>query len=391
MQMAARVDAARNTPRPPTAARRGSPPPRSHRPRSPHRADAKRLPGHPGLWHGREVADGVAPRVSHRPPICAPCHSMPHRAMREQRPRAPQAVVSRPADMSPFRSPEARKPCCGAKAQRNDDPRVRAPRARLDGLLAQQLANRARDRGDRVRTLVSVRAKHDHCPRPPLHPLGTDAWRTRLAGGAVTHLSSHARHPRPETSDTTEGSQALGRPTASKRASAPPVGNLPSASDVTDDANHNSKPRSSGCSHTPGGIRSAQAAHSGQAAYWEVVVTVLRIGAWPGLIVAVMLVVVGLVAGGTAGTMVLAVGFLALLGAGIRLISRNDSPPPRDVFPPVTPASDRSFAAPYLCSCSASSRWRGVGLVGGAGRVRADAQPYLGPRSGVAPGRRHDG
>ena len=30
-------------------------------------------------------------------------------------------------------------------------------------------------------------------------------------------------------------------------------------------------------------------------------------------------------------------------------------------------------------------------LVGGAGRVRADAQPYLGPRSGVAPGRRHDG
>jgi hypothetical protein len=34
---------------------------------------------------------------------------------------------------------------------------------------------------------------------------------------------------------------------------------------------------------------------------------------------------------------------------------------------------------------------RGVGLVGGAGRVRADAQPYLGPRSGVAPGRRHDG
>jgi hypothetical protein len=33
----------------------------------------------------------------------------------------------------------------------------------------------------------------------------------------------------------------------------------------------------------------------------------------------------------------------------------------------------------------------GVGLVGGAGRVRADAQPYLGPRSGVAPERRHDG
>src|SRR5215207_10703581 len=41
-----------------------------------------------------------------------------------------------------------------------------------------------------------------------------------------------------------EGSQALARPTASKRASSPPVGNLPSASDVTDELNHNSKPQS---------------------------------------------------------------------------------------------------------------------------------------------------
>jgi len=34
-----------------------------------------------------------------------------------------------------------------------------------------------------------------------------------------------------------------------------------------------------------------------------------------------------------------------------------------------------------------------VGAVAGADVdvVRADAQPYLGPRSGVAPGRRHDG
>lgn len=37
------------------------------------------------------------------------------------------------------------------------------------------------------------------------------------------------------------------------------------------------------------------------------------------------------------------------------------------------------------------SRRGGVGLVGGAGRARADAQPYLGPRSGVVPDRRHDG
>jgi len=49
--------------------------------------------------------------------------------------------------------------------------------------------------------------------------------------------------------------------------------------------------------------------------------------------------------------------------------------------------------APYLCSSSAStgSGWRGVRVVGGTGGVRADAQPYLGPRFGMAPGRRHDG
>jgi hypothetical protein len=41
-----------------------------------------------------------------------------------------------------------------------------------------------------------------------------------------------------------------------------------------------------------------------------------------------VLVVVGLlVVEGTAGTIILACGFLALLGAGIRLISRNDPAP----------------------------------------------------------------
>jgi hypothetical protein len=33
-------------------------------------------------------------------------------------------------------------------------------------------------------------------------------------------------------------------PTASKRVSSPPVGTIPSASDVTDEPNHNSKPQS---------------------------------------------------------------------------------------------------------------------------------------------------
>src|SRR3954467_8284266 len=67
---------------------------------------------------------------------------------------------------------------------------------------------------------------------------------------------------------------------------------------------------------------------------------------------------------------------------------------------PVCPSGRCSMGAPYLCRVSASSRavdgsgtpdaGRGVGMVSGVG-VRADAQPYLGPRSGVAPERRHDG
>jgi hypothetical protein len=36
----------------------------------------------------------------------------------------------------------------------------------------------------------------------------------------------------------------LARPTASKRVSSPPVGTIPSMSDVTDETNHNSKPQS---------------------------------------------------------------------------------------------------------------------------------------------------
>src|SRR3954468_17676582 len=35
----------------------------------------------------------------------------------------------------------------------------------------------------------------------------TDGWRTRLAGGAATHLSSHARHPRSATSDKTRAGE----------------------------------------------------------------------------------------------------------------------------------------------------------------------------------------
>src|SRR5687767_13164666 len=63
----------------------------------------------------------------------------------------------------------------------------------------------------------------------------------------------------------------------------------------------------------------------------EVIVTVLRTGAWPWLSLAAVLVVVGLlVVEGTVGTIILACGFIALLGAGIRLISRDDPTPPEE-------------------------------------------------------------
>jgi hypothetical protein len=60
-------------------------------------------------------------------------------------------------------------------------------------------------------------------------------------------------------------------------------------------------------------------------------VTVLKTRVWPWLMLAVVLVVVGLlVVDGTAGTIILACGFLGLFGAGIRMISRNDPTPPEE-------------------------------------------------------------
>jgi hypothetical protein len=63
-------------------------------------------------------------------------------------------------------------------------------------------------------------------------------------------------------------------------------------------------------------------------------VTVLKTGPWPWLFVAVVLVAVGLFAvNGTAGTIILACGLVALFGTAIRLISRNDPPPPEGRLP----------------------------------------------------------
>jgi hypothetical protein len=57
-------------------------------------------------------------------------------------------------------------------------------------------------------------------------------------------------------------------------------------------------------------------------------VTALKTGAWLWLILATGLIVLGLFAvEGAVGSIILAAGFLALYGAGIRIISRNDTAP----------------------------------------------------------------
>jgi hypothetical protein len=109
-----------------------------------------------------------------------------------QRPGHVPAVLKRPHTVAV----EASRPL-----QQGAEPAI-ADRGRS---LAEPLAGGGRDRRDRVRTLVSVRAEHDHCRRPPLEASGADVWWTRPARGGATHRSSHARHPRPATSDTTEG------------------------------------------------------------------------------------------------------------------------------------------------------------------------------------------
>jgi hypothetical protein len=63
--------------------------------------------------------------------------------------------------------------------------------------------------------------------------------------------------------------------------------------------------------------------------------TVLKAGVWPWLIVAAVLIAVGLFAvKGGAGSLILACGFLALFGAGVRAVTSNDTRPRDDRRPP---------------------------------------------------------
>jgi hypothetical protein len=66
--------------------------------------------------------------------------------------------------------------------------------------------------------------------------------RARTEPGRTRHLSSHARTSRSATSDTTKGSQANHGRQPEQRVSSPPVGTLPTAPDVADSPNQNSKP-----------------------------------------------------------------------------------------------------------------------------------------------------
>jgi hypothetical protein len=74
----------------------------------------------------------------------------------------------------------------------------------------------------------------------------------------------------------------------------------------------------------------------------EVCMAVLKAGAWPWLIVGVVLIVIGaVVLDGGVGTIVLACGLIALLGAGIRLTAGTTQRLRRSVeCQPDIPASD---------------------------------------------------
>ena len=166
-----------------------------------------------------------------------------------QRPRHVPAVLKRPHPLA-------------IKAARPPQQRIEPAPADRDGLLTQQLAGRDRDSGDRVRTLVSVRAKHDHDPRPPLfHERRTPGGHGLLeAVPRIYQVTPDIPDRRRATKQ--DGSQALARPTASKRVSSPPVGTIPTASDITDTPNPNSKPRCSGAATRA--VRGGQATGSPQ-------------------------------------------------------------------------------------------------------------------------------
>src|SRR5215204_2341824 len=69
-----------------------------------------------------------------------------------------------------------------------------------------------------------------------------DPRRTRLAAGAATLLSSHAGHPEPPTSDTAKGGQTRTGRQPERESARRRSGTIPTASDITDTADHNSKP-----------------------------------------------------------------------------------------------------------------------------------------------------
>jgi len=97
-----------------------------------------------------------APRAGHQPRR-DPNHALTARDQEPlQRTGHMAAILQRP---DPFTG----------QAARPDQQRREATNSDSDRFVTKQLADRALDSGDRVRTLVAVRPEHDHRPRP--HPL----------------------------------------------------------------------------------------------------------------------------------------------------------------------------------------------------------------------------
>ena len=148
-----------------------------------------------------------------------------------QRPGDVPAVLKRPDPLA-------------VKAARPPQQGIEPAPADRDRLLAHAARRSPRRRRRSCANACECPRRARSCSRPPL------PRQRRTAGGhGLLEAVPRIYQVTPDIPDRRRatkqnGSQALARPTASKRVSSPPVGTFSTASDVTDGRNPNSKPRS---------------------------------------------------------------------------------------------------------------------------------------------------
>ena len=106
-------------------------------------------------------ATAIASMLSDLPRSRPPRRRRPS-ACRDPHTRSPRAIKNRSKEPDTCRQSSSAQTRSPLQPARPDQQRREPARADLDRLLAQQLAGRRSDRGDRVRALVRVRTEHDH-------------------------------------------------------------------------------------------------------------------------------------------------------------------------------------------------------------------------------------